>query len=186
MRFWAVTVSVLILLVQGCSGTSGDGGTAPPATVGTPGGTSEPVPEPTGTEPAQSQQNKPSIEIASLPIGGIPEGGSTCNPISWLAGDIPSGVTIKLGTPAFNPAGIFEPDQTGCPADAQSCEGLLWTSQGLPQCWVGFKQVAPEGAATLVIPATATCDTETLCEKLKSLGGSQITLTAQPTETPTS
>ncbi|MFF0270340.1 hypothetical protein [Kribbella sp. NPDC004536] len=186
MRWWAVTVSVLMLLVPGCSGTPADSGTAPPTLVATPDDTSEPVPEPTGAEPTQSQQSKPSIEIASLPIGGIPEDGSSCNPISWLAGDIPNGVTIKLGTPGFDPTGIFEADQTGCPADALPCDGLLWTAQNLPQCWVGFKQVGTEGTVTLVIPATATCDTESQCDKLKSLGGSQITLTAQATATPTS
>ncbi|MFG1905294.1 hypothetical protein [Kribbella sp. NPDC048928] len=36
--------------------------------------------------------------------GPAPSGadeGSTCNPISRPAGDIPEGVTIKLGTPTF-------------------------------------------------------------------------------------
>ncbi|GAA1119038.1 hypothetical protein GCM10009630_16050 [Kribbella jejuensis] len=194
MRWWAVTVSVLMLLVPGCSDTSGDNssGTAPPAVTVTTEDTSEPVPEPTGAEPTQTRQDKPSIQIASLPIGGVPEDGANCNPISWLAGDIPNGVTIELGTPTFDPPGVFTLDQTGCPASSQSCEGLLWTSQDLPQCWVGFKQVGTEGTVTLVIPATATCETERQCAKLKSLGGSQITLTAQPpvtppaTETPTS
>lgn len=184
MRWWPVTVSVLILLVQGCSGTPGDTGTTAPEVTVTD--TAEPVPEPTGPESSQPQQNKPSIEIASLPIGGVPDEGSACNPISWLAGEIPDGVTITLGTPTFDPAGVFELDQTGCPGDARSCVGLLWTAQNLPQCWVGFKQVASEGTVSLVIPATATCDTQSQCDNLKSLGGSQITLTAQPTETPTS
>jgi hypothetical protein len=186
MRLWAVTVSVLILAVQGCSGTSGDGGTAPPTVTVTSEDTSEPVPEPTVPESTQPETNKPSIEIASLPIGGVPEDGSNCNPISWLAGDIPAGVTIKLGTPTFDPKGVFELDQSGCPAGSASCDGLLWTTQNLPQCWVGFRQVASQGTVTLVIPATATCETQSQCDNLKSLGGSQITLTAQATETPTS
>ncbi|HWD79787.1 MAG TPA: hypothetical protein VG497_12925 [Kribbella sp.] len=186
MRFWAVTVSVLILLVQGCSDTSGgdSSGTAPPTAAVTPDDTSEPVPEPTGVEPTQTRKGEPSIEIASLPIGGVPEDGSTCNPISWLAGEIPNGVTIKLGTPTFDPPGVFAVDQAGCPASSQSCEGLLWTAQDLPQCWVGFKQVGTQGTVTLVVPAVATCQTERQCATLTSLGGSQITLTAQQPETP--
>ena len=190
MRFWAVTVSVLMLLVPACSDTSG--GTASPTVAVTPDDTSEPVPEPTGVEPTQTRTGKPSIQIASLPIGGVPEDGTNCNPISWLAGDIPNGVTIELGTPRFEPTGIFALDPSGCPASSQSCEGLLWTAQDLPQCWVGFKQIGTEGTVTLVIPAVATCQTRRQCARLKSLGGSQITLTAQPpatppgTETPTS
>lgn len=185
MRCWAVTVSVLVLLV-GCSGTSGgdSAGTAPPSASVTSEDTSEPAPEPTGVEPTQTRDGKPSIQIASLPIGGVPEDGSNCNPISWLAGDIPNGVTIKLGTPAFDPPGVFAVDQSGCPASSQSCEGLLWTAQDLPQCWVGFRQVGTEGTVTLVVPAVATCESERQCAKLSSLGGSQITLTATPPETP--
>lgn len=184
MRWSAVTVSVLILLVVGCADTSGGGDPAASEATVTSVDTGEPVPEPTGTESTQAQQNKPSIEIASLPIGGVPDEGSTCNPISWLAGDIPDGVTIKLGTPTFDPAGVFDVDPAGCPADAQSCDGLEWTAQNLPQCWVGFKQTASEGTVSLVVPATATCATVAQCSKLASLGGSQITLTAQPTQTP--
>ncbi|MGW7680016.1 hypothetical protein ACWGID_04705 [Kribbella sp. NPDC054772] len=182
MRAWAVTVSVIVLLVSGCSDTSG--GSSPPDTTSTPENTSEPAPspEPTTAESTQQQQGKPSLEIASLPIGGVPDGGSNCNPISWLAGDIPDGVTIKLGTPFFDPKGIFEVDQSGCTGNEQSCEGLEWTAQNLPQCWVGFKQVADSGSVTLVIPAVATCQTQQQCDDLKGLGGSQIGLTAQPRE----
>ncbi|MFF0345443.1 hypothetical protein [Kribbella sp. NPDC004875] len=189
MRAWAVTVSVLVLLVSGCSGTSG--GSSPPDATSAPDSTSsadntsEPAPEPTAAESTQQQQNKPSIEIASLPIGGVPDGGSNCNPISWLAGDIPDGVTITLGTPSFQPEGVFEVDQSGCTGNEQSCEGVEWTAQNLPQCWVGFRQVADEGSVTLVIPADATCQTQQQCDDLKGLGGSQIGLTAQPRESPT-
>ena len=190
MRLLAVTVSVLMLL--GCSGTSGDGGTSGPPTPllalpsVTPEDTSEPVPEPTGTEPTQSVQTKPSIEIASLPVGGVPEDGSNCNSISWLAGEIPAGVTIRLGTPAFDPTGVFEVDPSGCRPDAQTCTGLEWTAQNTPQCWVGFQQIAREGTVSLIIPATAICDSQEVCDTLKTLGGSQITLTALPPETPSS
>jgi hypothetical protein len=181
MRVWAMTVAV-VLAVAGCSGTSGD--TSPPDVTVTVGATGEPSPEPTEAESTQSQQTKPSIELASLPVGGVPEDGSNCNPISWLAGDIPAGVTIRLGTPSFDPTGIFEVDPSGCRPDAQSCTGLEWTAQSTPQCWVGFKQTAREGTVSLIIPAVATCDSESVCDTLKTLGGSQITLTALPPETP--
>ena len=182
VRVLAMTVSVLVLAAAGCSGTSGD--TTPPDVTVTVSATGEPAPEPTGPEPTQSQQNKPSIEIASLPVGGVPEDGTRCNPISWLAGDIPSGVTLRLGTPTFDPPGIFEMDPSGCRPDVQSCPDLQWTAQNLPQCWVGFKQIGTEGTVSLIIPATAICDTEDLCDTFRTLGGSQITLTAQPAETP--
>jgi hypothetical protein len=182
MRAWAVTVSVLVLLVSGCSDTSG--GSSPPDANSTAENTSEPAPEPTDAESTQQQQNKPSVEIASLPIGGVADDGSSCNPISWLAGDIPAGVTIELGTPSFDPTGVFEVDQSGCTGNERSCDGLEWTAQDLPQCWVGFRQIADEGSVTLVIPANATCETQQQCDQLHGLGGSQITLTAQPRETP--
>ncbi|MGW6195254.1 hypothetical protein ACWF0M_03810 [Kribbella sp. NPDC055110] len=181
MRKWAMTVAV-VLAVAGCSGTSGD--TSPPDVTVTVEATAEPSPEPTGAEPTQSQQTKPSIELASLPVGGVPDDGSNCNPISWLAGEIPAGVTIRLGTPAFDPPGIFEVDPSGCQPGVQACTGLEWTAQSTPQCWVGFRQIATEGTVSLIIPAVATCDSDTVCNTLKNLGGSQITLTALPPETP--
>jgi hypothetical protein len=181
MRVWAMTVAV-VLTVAGCSGTSGD--TSPPDATVTVEATGEPTPEPTEAEPTQSQQTKPSIELASLPVGGVPEDGSNCNPISWLAGDIPAGVTIRLGTPTFDPTGIFEVDPSGCKPGVQFCTGLEWTSESTPQCWVGFQQIAREGTVSLIIPAVATCDTDAVCDTLKTLGGSQITLTALPPETP--
>jgi hypothetical protein len=189
MRWWPmtvpVTVAVLILAVAGCSDTSGDaggGGTSPP--IPTTTGTEEPPTEPTTTETTQTRQDKPSLEIASLPVGGVPDEGSNCNPVNWLAGDIPEGVTIKLGTPRFKPTGIFEVDQSGCPGDARTCRGLEWTATDADQCWVGFRQVADEGSVSLIIPATATCETRKLCDSLKGLAGSQIGLTAQTRETP--
>ncbi|MEU4197921.1 hypothetical protein AB0E69_38915 [Kribbella sp. NPDC026611] len=186
MRVWPVTVSVIALLAAGCSDTSGDGGTSPPDVTVTSTdttGTSEPAPEPTDPESTQSQQTKPSIDIVSLPVGGVPDDGQRCNPISWLGGDIPDGVTIKLGTPSFDPPGIFTVDQSGCPGDARSCEGLEWTSKDQPQCWVGFLQVAETGSVTLTLPAKATCESQDVCDQLSKLGGSQIGLTAQPHET---
>lgn len=192
MRWWPSTdpatvpvlVSVAIFAVAGCADTSGDaggGGTSPPITTTT--GTEEPPTEPTTTETTQTRQDKPSLEIASLPVGGVPDEGSNCNPVNWLAGDIPEGVTIKLGKPRFKPTGIFEVDQSGCPGSARSCAGLEWTAEDADQCWVGFRQVADEGSVTLVIPATATCETRKLCDSLKDLSGSQIGLTARRRET---
>ncbi|NIK60977.1 hypothetical protein [Kribbella shirazensis] len=185
MRWWPVTVSVVIFAVAGCADTSGGGGgggTSPPIPPTT--GTDEPPTEPTTTETTQTRQDKPSLEIASLPVGGVPDEGANCNPVSWLAGDIPEGVTITLGRPRFKPTGIFAVDQSGCPGDARACPGLEWTAEEARQCWVGFRQVADEGSVTLVIPAIATCETRQQCNGLKGLGGSQIDLTARRRETP--
>lgn len=171
VRVLALAVAVLVLAGAGCSGTSGD--TAPPNVTVTVAATA-------AQAPPKSQQTKPTVEIASLPVGGIAADGSHCNPISWLAEAIPGGVTITLGTPAFDPPGIFEVDPSGCRPDAQSCPDLEWTAQNLPQCWVGFRQLAGEGTVTLIIPAVATCDSEALCDALRTMGGSQITLVARP------
>lgn len=193
VRTWALTISVAGLLVVGCSSCSSstDGGTPTVPTEVTVSDlpsdpTSQPAPEPTDPESTQSQETKPSIEIASLPIGGVPDDGQKCNPVSWLGGDLPEGVTIKLGTPRFEPPGIFEVDQSACSGDAQSqaCEGLEWTTSSQTQCWVGFKQVADSGRVTLVVPAKAFCTTQDACDGLSNLGGSQIGLSAQPPEPP--
>ena len=182
MHGLTVGIAVITVLLVGCADTSGDGGTSPPDVTTTLENTGEPMPEPTDDESPQTRQGLPSIEIASLPIGG--SASENCNRVSWLGGDIPEGVTITLGEPRFDPGGIFEVDQSGCPDNPQRCERLEWTTDDQPQCYVGFRQVADEGSVTLVIPAVATCETQSACDSLKGLGGSEIDLTAEPGGTP--
>jgi len=181
-KSWLVVVVTAIVLA-GCSGTSDEGGNTPTEdSTSSSQQTGEPAPEPTDPESTQSQQEKPSIKLAQLPVGGSADG--NCNPVNWLGNDIPAGTTITVGSPTFDPLKIFEVDQSACPGDTRACEGLEWTSDSQEPCSVGFRQVANEGTVTLVIPASVTCASQADCDAVKKKEGSQIELTAVPSETP--
>jgi hypothetical protein len=186
MRVSAVTVSVVALLLAGCSNTSGDGGTSPPDVTATAGDTTEPAQEPTGPESTQPKQEKPSVRVASLPIGGssVNDEHPNCFSINLTDTSIPAGTTIELSEATFKPMGVFEVDDHACPGDLPGCPGVHWTADQHDTCYVGVRQSAKSGTATLRVPGRATCTTQADCDTLLGRPGSQIVLTAQTSETP--
>lgn len=185
MRGFAVTVSVLVVLLAGCSDTPGDSGTSPPEVTTTSENTDEPAPEPTEPESTQPQREQPSLNIASLPVGGSPiDGWANCTSVNLTDTSLPGGTTIELGSPSFDPKGVFDADQSACPGDLLACPGVKWTADSHDTCYVGVRQAADSGTTTLQIPGKATCESQDDCNSLEGRSGSQILLTAQPSETP--
>jgi hypothetical protein len=176
------SLAILIgLLGSSCSDSGGgpDAGGAPTDATTSGEATNEPSTEPTGPESSRPTRQQPSIDIASAPIGGNVDAkdGHRCAEVNWLGTNpIPSGTTINLGPPHLEPAGIFELDQTGCPADSRSCADVRWATSSFKACFVGARQVAPGSQdVSLIIPVTATCATESDCHSLVgNAGGSQI------------
>ncbi|TDX03215.1 hypothetical protein EV647_1447 [Kribbella sp. VKM Ac-2566] len=199
MRAWAVLVSVVALLAAGCSDTSGGGGTSPPDETTTSDSTSEPAPEPTGAETTQPRQNKPAVEIATLPIGPGAEANQPddqakqCVGVSLTGLELPQGATVTYRAPTLSQDDkYFEIDQSGCGGQSPECTGHQVRSGDTPACFAGVRQVTnAEGHhATLIITADATCATAEDCEALKRGGVSQIGFDSralggpQPSETP--
>jgi hypothetical protein len=172
----AAAIGVLALLA-GCSDTPA-GGPAP--TSSGPGieETDEPSPEPTEPESPRPTRRQPSIELAQAPIGGQGEGGTgalQCTSVSLTGVQVPSGTTIRFGTPRLEPRGAFRLDQSACRGQGRSCAGYrIRNDDG--QCFVGVRQVTKRSGrhVTLIISAVATCATEQDCRSLEGHGGSQI------------
>ncbi len=175
------------VLLVGCSDTPGP---TPEPTV-TETTTGEPSPEPTTPETTRTKQTKPSIAIANAPIGGNvdSDGVERCAEVNWLGrSPIPDGTVIHLGRPRLDPEGVFELDQSACPGDARKCTDVRWQANNFKACHVGARQVANStDDVTLVIPMSATCESEEDCQSLVAgFGGSQIRFQPDVLETPTS
>src|SRR3954453_10762437 len=183
MRALVATVSVTVLLLTGCS--SSDGGTPTPVVTATADDTAEPAPEPTAAESTQPEQKQPSISIASLPIGGssVDDQHPNCYSVSLTDTSLPDGTSIGLGSATFKPEGVFAADQQSCPGDLPACTGVRWTAAQHDTCYVGVRQLAGSGSTTLEVPGQATCESQSDCDSLLGRSGSQIVLTAVPTET---
>lgn len=167
------------MLVMGCSGNNNDAGSDPVPGVTESEPTGEPSVEPTEPEPPQPSQQKPSIEIASAPIGGNVEasGETQCAEVNWLGvSPIPAGTTIKVGAPHLEPGGIFELYPPACAAEFRPCTEVQWETDSFKPCYVGVRQLATgETTAQLIMPVSATCATEEDCKSLEGgTPGSQI------------
>jgi hypothetical protein len=192
---WAPTI-VFLALLMGCggSGSAGDSGSTAEQSS-TAEQTSEPPAEPTGPETTQPTQDRPTIRIASAPIGGnvSTDGATQCAEVNWLGkSPILAGTTIALDSIRLDPGGVFELDQTGCAADLRPCTEVRWQTDNFSACHVGVRQVANgEDSVRLLISATASCRRQSDCESLvEGAGGSQISFTPEELspapETPTS
>ena len=136
MPAWRRMLAIGTLAVlTACGGGVSDGGTggtgdtsATVAATNSEEQTTEPSLEPTEPESTGPVEKKPSIEIANAPIGGQTGfGPEDCVAVNWLGTEpIPDGITIKLGSIALDPEGIFELDQGSCDDDdeAPPCAGL--------------------------------------------------------------
>jgi hypothetical protein len=183
----SLAASCLLLLLIGCSGNNASDD---PITIETDSPASsrpsEPSAEPTGPETVQPTQQKPSIELASAPIGGNVEttqDGYQCAEVNWLGRNpIPAGTAIQVGSPHLEPGGVFELDQTGCGDKSPPCgTDLVWQSDTFKPCYVGVRQVATGNAVQLILTASAECATEQDCESLQGqVPGSQISFTPGP------
>ncbi|QNE21699.1 hypothetical protein F1D05_31990 [Kribbella qitaiheensis] len=180
----------LLAVLAGCGGpTAGPGTPDDSAPTGT---FAEPSIEPTDPESSQQVQPKPSIELASAPIGGnvVENGIYRCAEVNWLGrSPIPAGTTIVTGSPHVEPGGVFEIDQRGCPADARPCPEVQWVTGDFQPCFVGARQVAAgTDDIALIMPIRATCNTGADCKSLAGdQPGSQIAFSPGdlPTTSPT-
>jgi hypothetical protein len=181
MRLWRTAASAcLLVLLIGCTDTNNSG--EDPATLvptqGPPGQPTEPPVEPTEPETTQAPQQKPSIEIASAPIGGNVEtnGDKQCAEVNWLGRNpIPDGTSIKVGAPQLEPGGVFELDQSGCADNLRPCTDVVWQASSFKACHVGVHQIATGDEVQLIMSVSATCATEADCQSLAGdVPGSQI------------
>jgi hypothetical protein len=190
MRALTVGIAMIAVLLAGCSDTSSDGGTPTPGVLTTPDDTGEPATEPTNPESTQAQQQQPSIELASAPIGGNVDvdGIKQCAEVNWLGRNpIPDGTTIRLGPPGLDPGGVFDWDQSSCAGDLRPCTDVMWQSSSFQACYVGVRQIANGSKdVSLIIPVAATCASQEDCDSLANgTGGSQITFSPEILDTPT-
>jgi hypothetical protein len=182
MTLWRTAASVAVLMLfTGCTDT-GDAGNDPGPEVTQ--SESEPPVEPTDPETAQPTKQKPSIDIASAPIGGNVQinGQQQCAEVNWLGvSPIPDGTLVKVGAPHLEPGGIFELYQPACPGDQRSCSDVQWQTDGFKPCYVGVRQLTPgEEPAQLILAVSATCATEADCTSLVGdTPGSQIAFTPE-------
>jgi len=173
------------LVLTGCADTPNGGGTPTTASEST----GEPSPEPTDPESTQTEVDKPSIKIATAPIGGAPDEGGVrqCTPVSWLADDFPDGTTVTLESPELDPTDIFVLDQSACSDDRRQCVNVVWTTDDHDSCFVGGRQVAAGGKNVhVLVPAKVTCATEEDCARLDEEArkrGSQVYFITGPLET---
>ncbi|MDX6264844.1 MAG: hypothetical protein QOH84_6532 [Kribbellaceae bacterium] len=185
-RLVAAFSLALLLISCGGSGSSDDPITVETTDSPAASQPSEPSAEPTGPETSQPTQQKPSIQLASAPIGGNVEttqNGYQCAEVNWLGRNpIPAGTTIQVGSPHLEPDGVFVLDQTGCGDKSPPCTtDLVWQSNTFKPCFVGVKQLAAGNAVQLILSASAECATEADCESLQGqVPGSQISFTPGP------
>jgi len=175
---------VLLMFLVGCGGSSDDeadaGTTLLPTEASTTDPTGEPPVEPTEQESTRTSQDKPSIKLASAPIGGNVEtdGADRCAEVNWLGRNpIPAGTTIQLGAASLDPTDAFDLYQDACDSDLRPCTDVAWQTNSFTPCYVGARQVARgDRAGKLIIAMTATCETEADCQSLAGENpGSQIT-----------
>ncbi len=166
-RLVAVAACAAVILT-GCADTPNGGGTPSPGPT-TSETTGEPSPEPTDPETTGTQIDKPSIKVATAPIGGGPDeaGVRQCATVSWLADDIPDGTTVTLDAPELGPRDVFVLDQSACSDDRRQCTNVVWTTDDRDPCFVGARQVAAgDKNVQVLVPAKVTCATEEDCARL--------------------
>jgi hypothetical protein len=176
-------LTVLSVCLSACSSSStgvqpepSTAPTAEPTTGPTTEPTTEPKPEPTGPESPQPTRKKPSYSAASVPTGsgaGGESGRERCVELVWGTA-LPEGVTVVLGTPRLHahdghPAtDVFRIDNSICTRKGKrpKCAGFRLDKGA---CYVGVRQVTTERGktVTLALPATVTCPTWEVCNKLK-------------------
>ncbi|MET7281583.1 hypothetical protein ABZS29_25330 [Kribbella sp. NPDC005582] len=156
----------------------------------------EPAPEPTDPESTQTKQNQPAISLATAPIGGNPDeaGVKQCTAVAWLAGQIPEGTTVTLGTVTLEPDNVFKLNQQVCSSDRPQCTGVVWKPDSTETCYVGAEQVAAgDKDVQVVIAADVRCATEQDCRDVRAAAEKQGTqvffipgeLPSETPETPT-
>jgi hypothetical protein len=178
--------AVAALVLAGCADTPNGGGTPAPTTASET--TGEPSPEPTTPETTQTSQKKPSISIATAPIGGDTEedGVEHCAQVDWLGRKpLPDGASLRLGSPSLEPTGVFELDQSACPSERRSCTNLEWRGENPDTCYVGARQVANgTGEVRLIMPVEATCESQKDCDSLAEETNDKVVFRPDIIETP--
>jgi hypothetical protein len=159
---------VVLALITGCGGTDyemagGDVtpsaetasgeipvGDDPVAETSTSGPLEPPPVEPSGPEvPASRAPSKPSISLASVPIGGQSQNDGEpqqCVEVSYLGNvDIPEGVEISVTGASFKPR-VFETGGDACSGEAPLCldGGVTYTADSTGPCLIPIRFVGTE------------------------------------------
>jgi hypothetical protein len=202
---------VLALLLIGCGGPSGvdaapaqsspaAGFSASPPVEGTDSNTaSGPPAEGSGPEaPQRGGTSRPSIPVASLPIGGddvkLPDRAPGCASAAWLGDDLPSGVSVSVTAVVIKPAVFVTSSE--CGGHEPLCLGSFAFTANQRSCDIPVAATGePDTEAELTLTGKARCPAgqPAFCVRLgeagKNADGRSIILRApsdgSPTDVPT-
>ncbi len=165
----ALIVAVVAAALAGCgsAGPSASSTTAPAPAAASATDTGPPPQEPTGTEsPQPPTGGAPSVQVASLPIGGQAEDNNPrCVQVQWLTGRLAPGFALEVS--AVNVTSPFAVG-SGC-THGPACAGHRFdpdNSDTAHPCFVGIEWRGSGGATTegeLSLGGTLTCPAATGC-----------------------
>lgn len=155
----------MIMLVGACGGNASPGGGSAPTAEVTAGPespiaeTTPPV-EGTGTEaPPPTTKPRPAIELASLPVGGGSETGTSeqdqCIDVAWLGNEMPDGVSVEVTSMRISPKGVFR-SGSGSLECGRSCDSYVFQEQG-DDCHVAVHAQQANTDATLRVSGKVRC-----------------------------
>jgi hypothetical protein len=195
MSQWGKASTVLLVLcLAGCSGgTDEAGGDEPSGSTTTTApveteNTDEPSVEPTEPEKPQTEQNKPAIKNAKLPVGGqveFDDEGKACFAPAWGSGELPAGVEIRAVKYELTDTSVVRFGGGSCPDGPKCVEGTQFGS-GADSCYLQLEK-AGTGQTVLNIYGDVSCASGDDCAKVQNeylqAGGLTISVEA-PEESP--
>ncbi|MBB5833706.1 hypothetical protein [Kribbella italica] len=190
-------VLLVALCLAGCSAGNDEAGGDEPAggtttTTTAPAeteSTDEPSVEPTEPEKPQTEQNKPAIKNAKLPVGGqveFDDEGKACFAPAWGSGELPSGVEILAVKYELTDTSVVKFGAGTCPEGPPCVEGTQFGS-GAESCYLQLEK-AGTGQTVLNIYGDVTCTSEDDCAKVQNdylqAGGLTISVEGEGEESP--
>lgn len=113
----AIVLLALVLVACGRPAVSDRASNGTADSTG-PEATGTPQVEDTGPQSARpTGENRPAIDMASLPVGGGAEDSSArhqCIGVSWLGSDIPAGFAVVVTSVRIEPGDAFAVSSSGC------------------------------------------------------------------------
>jgi hypothetical protein len=193
MSPWGKASTVLLVLcLAGCSGGNDEAGGDEPAggstTTSAPvetENTDEPSVEPTEPEQPQTEQNKPSIKNATLPVGGqveFDDEGKACFAPAWGSGELPAGVEILAVKYELTDTSVVKFGDGTCPDGPPCVEGTRFGG-GAESCYLALDRAGP-GQTVLNIYGDVTCASAADCTKVKNeyLQAGGLTIAVEATD----
>ena len=155
-----LAVVLMLFLLAACGNSGGD---AAPTTTGvtaspeSPVETTPPVEE-TGTEaPPPTSTRRPAIELASLPIGGGSQTGTSerdqCIEVAWLGSEMPDGISVEVTSKDISPKRVFRFASLEC---GRPCDGYVFQEQG-DDCLVAVHALRANTRAALSLGGKIHC-----------------------------